>query len=47
MHPWFDSRGPVSWRRDQEEPPEFIGTVGDAGLVVPMRPKRQNLGAVI
>jgi diguanylate cyclase (GGDEF)-like protein len=46
-HAWFNSRLTIRWDRDTEELPSFMSRGVTGGLVVPMRPKGQPIGAVV
>ncbi len=45
-HPWFVSRETVSWNGASDQMPSFMPRAA-SGLVIPMRPKGQPIGAVI
>ena len=46
-HAWFTSRETVHWDQTSEDLLSFIASDASGGLVIPMRPKGQPIGAVI
>ncbi len=46
-HAWFTSRETLHWSHASDDVPSFVSSDAAGGLVIPMRPKGQPIGAVV